>query len=330
MAELAKVVSLIQDTHRAEIMLSWLLPHKKLIATYPGPNIYSGPITRFIALLYKTLGQYDIADQYFKMAYTTNNQIHSPLIKAQLAIEMGDNASKWGNNVDALKFYEEALSMSKERCYRGLEKQALKAIDWLKKDYIDLDTTSLKKQGEFWQIHFCGVTCQVKNTKGFQHIAALLLRPNKSIHVLELVGGVTEQKITGIDELSIRRGGDINSPDEVIDMRARNTYKKRLSHLRINIEESILNNDLAQAEVSQNELELVMSELQKAYGKGGKLRETGSDKERARVNVTRAIQRAIAHIAKHHKTFAQHLEESIKTGTLCIYKPVQQNIHWTL
>jgi hypothetical protein len=44
-------------------------------------------------------------------------------------------------------------------------------------------------------------------------------------------------------------------------------------------------------------------------------------RERARVNVTRAISAALKRIAAHHPALGRHLAATVKTGTFCTYTP---------
>jgi hypothetical protein len=44
-------------------------------------------------------------------------------------------------------------------------------------------------------------------------------------------------------------------------------------------------------------------------------------RERARVNVTRAIAAVLRRIAEHHPTLGAHLSATIRTGTFCSYRP---------
>lgn len=44
-------------------------------------------------------------------------------------------------------------------------------------------------------------------------------------------------------------------------------------------------------------------------------------RERARVNVTRALRGALERIAAHHPELARHLAATLRTGTFCVYTP---------
>jgi hypothetical protein len=54
---------------------------------------------------------------------------------------------------------------------------------------------------------------------------------------------------------------------------------------------------------------------------GGRPRRLGSDTERARLNVTRAIRTAIARIRDRAPRIGAHLDDAVRTGTHCSYRP---------
>ena len=63
-----------------------------------------------------------------------------------------------------------------------------------------------------------------------------------------------------------------------------------------------------------------MPDLREA-GLGGQL---GSESERARLNVTRAIRTAITRIREHAPGAAAHLDRAVRTGTRCSYSPPER------
>jgi hypothetical protein len=58
-----------------------------------------------------------------------------------------------------------------------------------------------------------------------------------------------------------------------------------------------------------------------ATGLGGRPRPLGSESERARINVTRAIRTAIGRIRDRAPAAAAHLDQAVRTGTRCCYSP---------
>src|SRR4051794_15067641 len=69
------------------------------------------------------------------------------------------------------------------------------------------------------------------------------------------------------------------------------------------------------------EMDALLRELRRAVGLGGRDRRTGSDAERARINVVRSLRRAIAAVAVQAPLLGAHLDASVRTGGRCIYLP---------
>lgn len=168
---------------------------------------------------------------------------------------------------------------------------------------------TLAREGELWSIEHGARRFHVADTKGLKILAALVERPGHDWHVLDLVSPqgarTTEQ-------------GDVG---ELLDARARAEYRERLAALREELEEAESWNDAPRAERARAELELLTEELGRALGPRGRARRTGSDAERARVNVQRRVRDAIRRIGDNDPELARHLTRSIRTGTVCRYEP---------
>ena len=75
-------------------------------------------------------------------------------------------------------------------------------------------------------------------------------------------------------------------------------------------------------EVSSLFLELQVANQDVPTGAGPHARVGCHDaRERARVNVTRAIDGALRLIADRHRTLGEHLRATVRTGTFCTYVP---------
>ncbi|MDQ7806443.1 hypothetical protein Q5425_22105 [Amycolatopsis sp. A133] len=89
--------------------------------------------------------------------------------------------------------------------------------------------------------------------------------------------------------------------------------------------------DQGRTETVRQELEALTDQLTAAVGLGGCDRQPGSDAERARTAVTKAIKSVIATIAAHDPVLAGHLRQAVNTGTYCSYTPdPTASLHWTL
>ncbi len=63
-----------------------------------------------------------------------------------------------------------------------------------------------------------------------------------------------------------------------------------------------------------------------ATGLRGRPRQLGSESERARINVTRAIRSAIWRIRDRAPAAGAHLDQAIRTGSRCSYAPARDRI----
>ena len=106
----------------------------------------------------------------------------------------------------------------------------------------------------------------------------------------------------------------------MLDDQARNAYRQRLRELHEDLAEAEERNDLGRVDLLREEMEALTGELSRALGLGGRARLTGSDAERARVAVTKAISMALKMIGQHDADLHRYLARAIKTGTFCGFR----------
>ena len=97
--------------------------------------------------------------------------------------------------------------------------------------------------------------------------------------------------------------------------------KRPISAAEEDIEEARTMDDAARVTQAEAEREFLVRELARAVGLGGRDRHAGSDSERARVSVTRALRQSMARIREHDAKLGEHLERAVRTGTYCAYSP---------
>ena len=141
----------------------------------------------------------------------------------------------------------------------------------------------------------------------------LLSRPQHDVHCLELVGG---------SEV----GGD---PGPALDQQARRAYEQRIRDLQSDIDEAREMGDAGRAERAEDELDALVQQLSQAYGLSGRARTTGSAAERARSAVSWRIRAAIRNVAQVHPELARHLQNAVRTGTWCSYRP-ETAVSWRM
>lgn len=185
-------------------------------------------------------------------------------------------------------------------------------------------TNVFRREGEYWTIDYAGRTCRIRDAKGLGYVALLLRHPGEQVHVSQLIslggedGGGAAPPLAD-PSVPVRRGlGDCGV---VLDAQAKTAYRRRLAELDAELEEAQAFHDSGRAARAQRERDLVSDELSAAVGLGGRDRRTGSDVERARINVTRSVARVLERIAESHPELARHLDRCLRTGTFCCYVP---------
>jgi hypothetical protein len=117
----------------------------------------------------------------------------------------------------------------------------------------------------------------------------------------------------------------IDSPatgaDPILDERATATYRARLSELDADIAEADRRGDQQRSERASAERTALLHELSSAVGLGRRPRRLGDETERARKTVSARIRDVLARVERGHPALAQHLRDSISTGTVCRYTP---------
>lgn len=148
---------------------------------------------------------------------------------------------------------------------------------------------------------------RVPDSNGLRQLARLLATPGVEVTVLDL-NGRTHGPIAA----------DLGAG---LDARAKREYRRRLVELQAEIDSAEAGNDPVGSERAHVEMDALLRELRRAVGLGGRDRPTGSDTERARINVVRSLRRAIAAVAVQAPLLGAHLDESVRTGGRCLYLP---------
>jgi hypothetical protein len=173
----------------------------------------------------------------------------------------------------------------------------------------------LSRGGPVWHVRWNGTATIVRHSKGMVDIAQLLGRPRSEVHALDLIDA------TG----SAPSGG----AGPVLDDQARRAYKHRLAELEADIEEANSMADGERVERLEDERDLLVSEISRAYGLGGRARIVGDPAERARKAVSMRIATAIRAIAAVDPDLSRHLDRSIVTGRYCSYQP-ESDTRWVV
>jgi hypothetical protein len=188
----------------------------------------------------------------------------------------------------------------------------------------------LRHDGEYWAVAYDGHVATLRDSKGLRDLARLLARPRQELHVLDLAAEATsaDGSMSSAEAAQAGVGFAARSHEAVIDDRAKEAYKRRLTELQREVDDADEVGDGERAATARVELDALVDELSSAYGIGGRIRRTPDHIERARKAVTRRIRDAIVRVDRVHPALARHLNSSLRTGTYCSYEP-EQDMTWT-
>ena len=164
------------------------------------------------------------------------------------------------------------------------------------------------EQAGSWRVTVADREFLVPNLRGMAMLARLASAPHVEVHSLELVAG-------GAPE------ADASDSGEMLDPQARAAYRKRLAKLDDELEEAEARGDPRRAERAAAERDVLVKELSRAVGLGGKARRAGAAAERARIAAQRRLREAIKKIGELDAELGAHLDKAIRTGAFCAYRP---------
>jgi tetratricopeptide (TPR) repeat protein len=180
-----------------------------------------------------------------------------------------------------------------------------------------LDDNVFRAEGDYWSVVFEGRPARVRDSKGLRYLSRLLAEPGRAFHVLDLVA----LERTPDDGHPISEFPESGDAGELLDARAKAAYRRRLAEIDEDVAQALAVGDTARAAGAEGERDILMRELSRAVGLGGRDRRAGSAAERARSAVTRAMRHALGRIRAHHAGLGDHLDRTIRTGTCCVYLP---------
>lgn len=161
-----------------------------------------------------------------------------------------------------------------------------------------------------WRIESPHGVATLADSLGIAQLARLLAAPpGREVAATELAG---------MDAAPVPVAHDLGA---ALDARAKREYRRRITELQDDIDQADADHDPERAARARLELDALVQELRRAVGLDGRDRPTGSGAERARVNVTRSLKRAVAAIAEQVPDLGAHLGRSLRTGRFCSYSP---------
>ena len=186
---------------------------------------------------------------------------------------------------------------------------------------------TLTREDGFWLVGYAEARGRVPDSLGLRYLDLLVRNPGRELAAVELVrlAAATGPAGPGLASAASNADGLHDAggapADDVLDRQALAAYRQRLADLDVEAAEAQEWHDTERASRLRAEKDFLVRELAAATGLGGRPRQLGSESERARLNVTRAIRTAIARIRDRAPDAAAHLDQAVRTGTRCSYHP---------
>ena len=156
---------------------------------------------------------------------------------------------------------------------------------------------TLNREDDFWLIGYADARARVPDSLGLHYLDLLVRHPGRDLAALDLVrlAAATGPAAASAPDDGLHDASEAPA-EPILDQQARTAYRQRLTDLDEELAEAEQWHDTERASRLRAEKDFLVRELAAATGLGGRPRQLGSDSERARLNVTRAIRSAIARI----------------------------------
>lgn len=338
---LAEVVWTVEDKERAALLHEMLEPYAEHNVVVGNAALCFGSVSHSLGRLAALLGRDEEAATHFERALEANRRLGARPSEARTQIAwaealLGPGAATKERVERARSLLEAARAVGEALALPGIAK-AVNEVDARAvasgvspKGPAEAAPTAippmegvLRREGEYWTLGWQGEVLRLKDALGLRYLVRLLAAPGQELFCGDLFAGAAgprAQEPSEQPDLRVRAAMD-GDAGEMLDARAKMAYRDRLRDLEEEIEDAERCNDTGRLDRARAEREALAAEISRGVGLGGRDRKAGSQKEQARLSVTRAIRSVLRKVAKENPELGEHLSATIKTGTFCCYTP---------
>jgi tetratricopeptide (TPR) repeat protein len=300
---MASLMVEFDDRRNAPALRSMLLP-------FAGDICFDSGIVQVdsdLAELHRLCGDTEAAVEAATRAVDAARRLDFPALEARALAALAAAEREAGNESAAISAYEAA-----EHLAGGIGLALVP--EWRLAPPASVETSArvvrFVPAADGWTLTVGSDRTTLPSTIGMHQLIRLLADAGREIDATTLAGA------NDADAAPVQ--ADLGP---ALDARAKREYRQRISELQSEIDEAESNADIERVARLRVEYDLLLDELRRATGLGGRDRPQGSGSERARVNVTRSLRRAIAVIAEIDADLGAHLSMSVRTGRSCAYEP---------
>ena len=222
------------------------------------------------------------------------------------------------------------------------EKGSIKLPDIHKVQKIEEGKNSFRLSGDFWEVRYKGQSVLLKNLERIRYIVHLVEKPNKEFSARFLVSLVkknrpwTTEKYDKLIDEQLRgegfgHGADLSTelPKEEFENLKKIAYRL-WNKTSIAPDDENAKADWARCKGYMQEYGVLVKERHDDLIFTSKSR-LNEDAEKARSNVQKRVAAAIKDIRKKLPPLADHLQDKISTGKVCVYKIDSDNqLNWDI
>jgi tetratricopeptide (TPR) repeat protein len=319
LALLAHGCCMLGSRQHAMHLYQALLPFADRAAVAAGAVMCTGSVSRYLGGLAALSGDTAAAEAHFQAAIAHHRRLGARPLLARTLHEYAQLLSGRGaDRTRATEALAEARAIASE-C--GMTKLAAILNN---QQATTAGPVRLEREGGYWAVRHASTVARLPDSLGLRYLDLLIRNPGRDLAALDII------QLASAQPASTAAAGTVppdpaqhpvtaTAADDVLDARALAEYRHRLAELDDDLAEAEQWNDTERASHVRTERDFLIRELASATGIHGRPRRLGSESERARVNVTRAIRSAIDRIKTHNPDAAEHLDQSVKTGTYCSY-----------
>ena len=283
-ADLALVASMGAPLPATQSLYEALLPYAGKLVVWGGANMITGPVDDYLGRLAAHLGRPADAAAHFDRAVDLEERLGAlPWLAATLTAR--------GRPGDRSRAQDIAAGL-------GLRREPP----------AEADRWALIRDGVDWVLEAGGETVRLRDLRGVHYLRTLLGVPGQEVAALDLVAGGA--------------GLHVRPPDPILDTTARDDFRRRLAQLDALLDEADRTGDTSRAREVTHERAALLTELNRALGRGGRRRRPSAEAERARVNATRALAAVVRRLEAAAPLAAAHLRASLHTGSTFRYQPI--------
>jgi hypothetical protein len=321
LALLAHGCCMLGSRQHAMHLYQALLPFADRAAVAAGAVMCVGSVSRYLGGLAALSGHTAAAEAHFQAAIAHHRRLGARPLLARTLHEYAQLLTARAAGSDRTRATE---ALAEARAIAG-ECGMTKLVAILNNQQA---TTAgplrLEREGGYWAVRHASTVARLPDSLGLRYLDLLIRNPGRELAALDIIQLASAQPARTASAGAAPPGPaqhpvTATAADDVLDARALAEYRHRLAELDDDLAEAAQWNDTERASHVRTERDFLIRELASATGIHGRPRRLGSESERARVNVTRAIRAAIDRMKTHNPDAAEHLDQSVKTGTYCSY-----------